>query len=312
MTDMNEKKGSSFGRALKIFLIALFKFLLGVLALGLVGLIVYFGVIYLYREIIYPIQTNQYKLDDLEATMKTNQDLVNERLSDFNDRLTGLESQNDVNAERFAQFESDLGVAQESLEAQDETLNTLDGLEKSLDQLDGRIAALEEMLAETPVPEEGPEMAEAAEVVALRVDVGVLKTMSFLSRSRAYLIQKNYDLATVDAENALTALEGIMLDLPEEKAGAAEGLVERIRLALENLPDNPVLAAEDLEIAWRTLVDDLAIPASMEAEVDLDVLGPEEVESSTMEAESVLELTVTPTPTPFQSPTLSPTPTPIS
>ena len=192
---------------------------------------------------------------------------------------------------------------------QDAALKSVSGYEKSLDQLDKRIAALEDMLAETPVPDEA-EMAEADAVVELRAEVGVLKTMSLLSRSRAYLLQANYDLAVVDAENALTVLQAAMVDLPEEKAGVAEGLVERMRLALNNLPDNPVLAAEDLEIAWRTLVEELAIPASMD--MDMEVLESEVLESTTTQAEETPELTGTPTPLPTLNPTVSPTPTPIS
>lgn len=310
MSEMNEKKESSFGHGVKVFLSALFRFLLGVLALGLVGLIVYFGVVYLYREIIYPIQTNQYKLDDLEARIKDNQDLVNERLSDFNDRLTGLESKADLDAERFNQLATDLKAAQEGLEAQGESLGALTDLESSLDKLDERIAAVEEVLAETPEPEEGPEMAAAEEVAALRVEVGVLKTMSLLSRSRAYLIQKNYELASQDAENALVVLEGFMDELPEDQIAVAEDLVERMQLALENLPDNPVLASEDLEIAWRTLVDALAIPASVEAEIDLEAPQLEADEASTLEEAAPSALTAAPTLTPAMD--LTPTPTPIS
>ena len=310
MSEMNEKKESSFGHGVKVFLSALFRFLLGVLALGLVGLIVYFGVVYLYREIIYPIQTNQYKLDDLEARIKDNQDLVNERLSDFNDRLTELESKADLDAERFNQLATDLKAAQEGLETQGESLGALTDLESSLDKLDERIAAVEEVLAETPEPEEGPEMAAAEEVAALRVEVGVLKTMSLLSRSRAYLIQKNYELASQDAENALVVLEGFMDELPEDQIAVAEDLVERMQLALENLPDNPVLASEDLEIAWRTLVDALAIPASVEAEIDLEAPQLEADEASTLEEAAPSALTAAPTPTPAMD--LTSTPTPIS
>ena len=310
MSENNEKNGASFGRALGSFIKALFKFLLAVAALGLVGLIVYFGVIYLYREIIYPIQTNQYKMDDLEAQMTANQNLVNERLSDFNDRLVELESQGDLSTERFAQFESDLGAAQELLAGQSESLKTLEGLDKSLDALDKRLTALEGVLAETPGPEEEAMMAEGAEVVELRAEVGLLKTMSLMSRSRAYLIQKNYDLALEDAENALVVLQGVQADLPEEKAGVVDGLVERLRLAVNNLPDNPVLASDDLEIAWRTLVDELVIPSATGMEIDMDVLETEVIESATLETEATVEMTGTPTPTPTQSLTVSPTPTP--
>ena len=82
--------------------------------------------------------------------------------------------------------------------------------------------------------------------------VSMLRSMELLSRARLFLFEADYGLARRDVE----AARNILAAVPAIE-GDAEVLTEtvfRLDRTLANLPDRPVVASNDLDIAWAVLL----------------------------------------------------------
>lgn len=288
---MEDKETSSFGRSVGVFFVGLLKILLGIIVLGLIGLVIYFGVVYLHQEVIRPLQNSEQVLSNLQDRMETNQDQIDQRLADFNSRMTALESQDDLDQESLSELQARAAKLETLTSDQAAALKELDQMQKDL-------AGLQVTVKKLMVTPEPVEVADDPAVVSLVQEVGLLKAMTLLSRSRAYLLQGSYDLAAEDLKNSGVVLKELEASFPEDKAAVLQSLVQRIELAGSSLPANPVLAAEDLEIAWRILVNELAVQAAPEVQAEETVLPLEQPDGAL------------PTPT-AQPPSGTPTPTPI-
>jgi hypothetical protein len=60
------------------------------------------------------------------------------------------------------------------------------------------------------------------------------------------------------------------LSVPEYQIEAKELIIAHLDMALENLPEAPILAAEDLEIAWQLLKQGLPDEPPLEAETETE------------------------------------------
>jgi hypothetical protein len=78
-----------------------------------------------------------------------------------------------------------------------------------------------------------------------------------LSRARLYLYESNFGLARLDVQAARDLLLSLQSDIATDKEAALGEVITRLDLALGNLPDFPVIAADDLNIAWQLLVNGL-------------------------------------------------------
>ena len=118
------------------------------------------------------------------------------------------------------------------------------------------------------------------------------KAMELLARGRQLLVENNPGLAQGDIEAARLLLAGLRPSLNETQLAALDEIVQRLDLALANLAPiagrtaSPVLAAQDLELAWQMILAGLPGPSATPAPT-LTRLTP----------------TVTPTPGPSATPT---------
>jgi hypothetical protein len=83
-----------------------------------------------------------------------------------------------------------------------------------------------------------------------------------------------------------------------------EVVIQRLDLALSNLPDFPVAASDDLDIAWQILLSGLP-----QATPTINISGTPSP-ASTLSVTPSPKVTFTPTPTPTLKVTVSPTATP--
>jgi hypothetical protein len=88
--------------------------------------------------------------------------------------------------------------------------------------------------------------------------------MELLSRSRLYLIQNNPGLSRQDVEAARQTLAEVQENVPPDQKQIVSFWLQRLDLALENLNGTPVIAANDLEIAWSMLAAGFSAPVQME------------------------------------------------
>lgn len=300
MTDDNYSStppSGGFGGALRALLRWLLRLILVILAGGLLGVAVYLGLVILYQQAIEPARQNAIRIDDLEARQSESQRLVETRLANFSLRLAALESQGALSGETIAGLQSELralGAQMPSIERLEEMGTLLRRLDAQVQWESTRVAALQGTLAAGDSP-----------LAVLQREVRLLKAMQFLNRSRLYLAQNNYGLARQEVENARQVLLELAQDAPEYQQAALAGWLSRLDMALNNLPSLPVIAADDLEIAWWMMAAGLpglgtpVPPEVIEEGATLTPTPTPPVEESTV--------TFTPTLTPSQQ-TVTPTP----
>lgn len=190
--------------------------------------------------------------------------------------------------------------------AQIQELETeIESLQTQLDEINSRVGVLEDSVeAHTVSIEKLEEMQASLEtqlqenndavLLELKHEVMFTRALDILARGRLYLAQSNFGLAKVDVQTAhdlLAELQAVKEDVVLEKA------IERLDLSLSNLPDFPVVASGDLEIAWQILISGNAPAATV---TFTPTPAPFETATATL---PVVEQTATSTPLPPVTPT---------
>ncbi|MCZ2126876.1 MAG: helix-hairpin-helix domain-containing protein [Anaerolineales bacterium] len=208
------------GLALRAFGLALLKLIQLAALIGTIALALYYGVPYLRENFIAPVERNAARIETLSELLATQA------------------AANDANA---AQVE---------------------GLRTQVAELNVRAATLDETLKSQTTAQAKLEAAQAtldaqmqsannAALAELRDEVAFARALDTLGRARLYLAQSNFGLAKEDLQSARDALAA--LDAQKPDAALTQALT-RLDLALGNLPDFPVVASGDLEIAWQILM----------------------------------------------------------
>lgn len=320
MTSENTPPSSpSFGDRLSIAFVAFVRALIRLLAIvllaTLLGFGIFFGVPALYRQYVLPIQTSIIHLENAQSSQDQSIQLHSQRLDDLQNRLDALEVQGDSFKQTITDIQTHLedtqGIQQARIEAfdsaqatasaQGETMNialgTIDAkladLSSGIEQTDRNMQALATQVQalETEI-QDGD-----APATALRRELQLVKAMELLTRTRLFLAENNIGLAQQDIQAARDLLVTLQTQVPAYQLEALAAIVIRLDLALGNLPAAPVLAIDDLEIAWQQLQRGLP---------DEPPLTPNSMEDSLS-----TNPTITPTPIAQESPLPSPTaPTP--
>jgi uncharacterized phage infection (PIP) family protein YhgE len=154
-------------------------------------------------------------------------------------------------AQELADFQTQLGTLETVQNQHDESLNELDErvaeIETEIEARTESLAALERIQSEI---QEQNEVASAE----LERQVDLLKSMELLSRARLFMYQSNFGLAEQDVQIARDVLATVQRDAPEMLAEDLETVLLHLDLALSNLPNFPVAASDDLDIAWQILL----------------------------------------------------------
>lgn len=177
------------------------------------------------------------------------------------DRIDALEA-------RVAEVESRTARIVEDGQTNTTGVEAVEGQLAELDaKLDAQLARIEG-LEDTAFA-----LAAADEVAAARTEheVTVLRAMGLMSRARLSLYQANYGLAQQD----LAAARGVLSEIEAPDATIRQ-VLDRIDASSAALPDLPVPAAADLDIAWQLLVGDIsATPSSTVATDSTTTTAPE-------------------------------------
>lgn len=225
--------GSRLGKAFLWFFRALVRLILIVLVIGGIGAAIYYGVPYLQRTFVAPLEQNSARVAELEsevASLQGQLDEIKGQLTELNSRLDGANDQIQDTAARIEAIE-------QSVEAHTASL-------KQLEEMD---VTLETKIAET----------NDQTLLALQNEVTLTRALDLLARARLYLAQSNFGLAKADVQSARDLLAELQTAAPNEARAQAFG---RLDLALGNLPEFPVVASGDLEIAWQILMTGEALP----------------------------------------------------
>ncbi len=218
------------------------------------------GIPYIKEKYIKPVEDNAATITDLASQQGAEVTRLNEEITALQERLTTLEGRADA---------VDL-----SLQAHDETLAQLQNMQDLLDEKLGTQKS--DLLDE------------------LSTQITLTRGVDLLSRSRLYLSESNFGLAKIDLETSRNLLYSLLDVLPADQVDAMKMVINRIDMALENLPAYPVVAVYDVDTAWQLLIDGLPnIPAQAVTPV---IMPPTEVPTSTLTVEPTVEPTVTATP----------------
>ncbi len=303
----------SFGQriwmAFKKVLLFLFKVLLTLLIVGAIGAAIYFGAPVLIDEyILKDVKLNTSQIQEISGRMEAESILTSERLADFQERLTALETQGDANKQALANLGAQLDAAQNKLQEQVETAQELVDLRAALDEYAASLTSLESHLADYQADLqdiqsqvdglEGTLSGNQDEIEALktrldarepaqilRQELELLKVMELITRVRVSIGDQNFGLASDDLEAAQGMLLGLSLELPANQAAYLDAIATRLSQAADNLVQAPSLVDEDLEIAWQFLLQGLPE----------ETQGDDSLISTTPETDTTQDATPTPT-----------------
>lgn len=214
-----------------------------VIGVGL-GLVVYFGVPAVYRKYVEPVQANTERLAEVEAALAELQAQSRRDRADLDARLAQIEGELARLTEALAGSQSEVAAHADRLEGLRNVPSRLDALESDSEDLATDLAALEASLADAESP---------TQRLGRRLEM--IRALEALTRARLWLIQDNLGLAADDIELAHEILAQVAEEAPEEEAAVLASIIARLDLALGALPDSPVVASDDIEIAWRQLAE---------------------------------------------------------
>lgn len=247
---------SSFGARVGQVLLNIFRALLRLILLAMLivgfGALIYYGIPYLRDKFIAPVEQNAARVGKLESEIAT----LQTQLTEINDRLTEANIQ-------ITQTNSRIDEIEQSIQAHSASLEKLEAMQTTL---------------ETQIKEN-----DGKTLQTLKHEIMLTRALDTLARARLYLAQSNFGLAKVDVQSARDLLLELQTGSGDEVLAQA---ATRLDLALSNLPEFPVVASGDLEIAWQIL---------MTGKTTATVI-PEPTSIGTPSPEPALELTVTATP----------------
>ena len=194
------------------------------------------------ERIIQPVETNTADTAALESAV-----------GDVSSRLDAVEAE-------AATLRSDLDTVADDVTSMGETVGTnttrLDDVDTLIADQSGRLDDLDALAVTL-----GDEIGAAQSATAREIEF--LKSTELLSRARLFLYQANYGLAAQDVQAARDLLAGLQASELEDGPVASSTLTDalaRVDLVLAALPGRPVAASDDLDIAWRLLLDEPLSP----------------------------------------------------
>jgi hypothetical protein len=223
------RSGPSFGQRVRRFFDFLIRLISWVIILSVIGLGLYYGLPLLYQRYVVPVEQNTAGVTELQSR----QEQTEQELADLQAKLETMEAGQSQNAESLTELDQ-----------------RLSGIETEINARTQSLAALEEIQSELQAQNE----AISAE---LEYQVNLLKAMELLSRARLLMYQSNFGLARQDVQIARDVLAKVRPDAPASLTDDLDEVIRRLDLTLFNLPDFPVAARDDLDIAWQILLSGL-------------------------------------------------------
>jgi hypothetical protein len=233
-----QRLGRAFGKTMR--------FLFGLVLIAAVAALIYFSVPYIYERVIRPLDANTEELAAIEAKQADDVAELTGQISDLKARISELENRQTESAQLLSALEGQVIALDEMVAKQTLTL-------KQLDEMQANIGALLDVSAE----HEDLLTGENSVVAALHQEVMFSRVIELLSRGRLYLSQSNFGLAKADIQSARDLLAQLEPEIAEEQSAVFQDVIQRLDLAIKNLPGFPVVAVDDIDAAWELLISRL-------------------------------------------------------
>jgi chromosome segregation ATPase len=284
-----------------------FGVLLRLLLVVIIGVLIGGGIFYavvaggpaLYRAYIQPIESSIARIEGAQTGQSEYNEFLNDRVEGLQARVEAMESQSDGYKQMLSELQSqidsinatpdtsegDVKADIENLRQDTETQvaelqTTIDEIVFKIDNLDQAVGDLSSSVDDTEqsLIEMADQMSDQdTPIEALRRELRLVQAMELLTRARMNIAENNIGRATEDitaAQELLTNLESLV---PKYQTETVAAINERVGSALEMIPDSPVLAADELEIAWELLRRGLPGEPELQAAPDA---APTEVEAT--------------------------------
>jgi hypothetical protein len=234
----------------RIFRFLLRIFVVIVLGIGL-GAGLFYGSQKLYRDFIAVAQENRARLDQIENDLALSDEMVETQMDQLEERLVELEGRLAVQAEEIAAFEARVESMRSLQDAQGDEVSELAFLPDDITDLEGtilqivsKVNAIDAELTARGLPAD-----------QLQFQLQLVRTMAILTRARVSLIHDNMGLASQDISAAVEVLNDMLERGTQEQIETIEPILNRLELALEDVTKSPIIAADELEIAWKLLTE---------------------------------------------------------
>jgi predicted RNase H-like nuclease (RuvC/YqgF family) len=241
-----EGQVSAFSRVMRFILRFIFVVVFGVL----LGAALYLGVPALYRSTIEPMRANTERIEELQETLDLSLSTSAKQAERLGERLVEAEGRLAEQGETVAELEAEfdgIGVVLDDQASKIAKLsimsNQLEAITADLDETLGRVELLEATLSEVEFP--------AAE---FRRQVRMISAMTLITKARLWLIQDNLGQAAEEITAARELLANSVVDINFVDEELVQ-IIERLDLALADVRTTPIVAADELEIAWKLLVE---------------------------------------------------------
>jgi chaperonin cofactor prefoldin len=305
----------SFGERLGIAIVAFLRALLVLLIIAVlavvVGAVIYYGLPAIYDRYVQPIQLDVSSLQVTQADQEQAIQQLSSRIEDLTSRINTLEVQSDSDKQTITELQTQLAGAistqAESLapmqSAQATATSRLNDLDRAISELEDQlntmtqdIQSLDTRVGQNQELLNGLQdklQIEGTPLENIQKELQIVKAMELLTRSRMLLDTNNLGLAQEDLQSASDLLNELQARLPDDQKGNLAEIISRLNTASGNLPNRPILASDDLEIAWQLLL--MGLPEQTQT---AEVSGTPGISSETATPGPVGTGTLTPTPTP--------------
>jgi hypothetical protein len=297
MADEN-KQPSGFVRFLRGFLRLILSLIIGIL----IGAGLYFGFQYLYERVAIPIEQNTAVIQALDTRVNQQWTLLNEKNIEIEDRVSALENDQQLISDQISEILVQIEQNAADLDAyqikHSDLIENLEEIDESISDLieqDKVFSSQNEDFQDTI-----DSMDVDKKIQPIQQEVAIFKILLQINRSRLFLLENNLGLAQDElmlAQEMLATLIDITTPAQEEEFLLWEA---RLDLAISHLPDNPILANDDLEILWTMMANGFNgtnETRSLDASEETDEVE-EEQEATATETEAPSSSTPTPTPRP--------------
>lgn len=288
--------GRFFGVLLRLLLVVI----VGVLIGGGIFYAVVAGGPALYRAYVQPIESSIARIEGAQTGQSEYNEFLNDRVEGLQARVEAMEGQSDGYKQTLSELQSQVDSINATLDASEgdvqadamenlrqETETQVAELQSEIDEIVSKVDNLDQAVGDlsSSVDDTEQSLVEMADqmsdqdtpIEALRRELRLVQAMELLTRARMNIAENNIGRATEDitaAQELLTKLESLV---PEYQTETVATISERVGSALEMIPDSPVLAADELEIAWELLRRGLPGEPELQAAPDA---APTEVEAT--------------------------------
>ena len=237
---------SAFSRVMRFILRLLFVVVFGIV----IGAALYLGVPTLYRSTIEPMQANTERIEELQETLAIGLSTSEKQVKRLGERLVEAEGRLAEQGEITAALQAELDGIGVVLDDQTDELSKLrimsdrlKDITSDLDETIDRVELLEVALSEVQFP-----------AVEFRRQVRMISAMTMITKARLWLIQDNLGQAAEEISAARELLANSIVDMNVVDEELTQ-IIERLDLALADVRTMPIVAADELEIAWKLLVE---------------------------------------------------------